>query len=67
MYEIRISQSGHDIVTDHSHRLHFEYLYFKPMGIVFHLAKSKMCHLKTAILHAKMKCIKRKQNIAQRL
>ena len=66
-YEICISRSGDDIVTDHSHRLLFEYLYFKPMGIVFYLEKYKMCYLKTAILHAKVKSLKRKQKIAQNL
>lgn len=55
-YEIYISQSG----PDHPHRLFFEHLYFKPMGIVSFWAKYKMCYLKRAVLLAKMKSIQKK-------
>lgn len=67
IYVICFSQAGDYNATDHSHRLLFEYLWFKPMGIVFYLANYKMRYLKTALLLAKMKSIKRKQKIAQNL
>lgn len=36
----------HAIVPDHPHRLFFEHLSFKPMGIVSFWAKYKTCYLK---------------------